>query len=562
MIVDNKNDGGFNLNLKKLFTAIVCGAITLSALSFSPVVSLDADAASFSDVNNAAVFVKQQTSVTCTLASNVMMLRRAAMMRGDSDWSSVTENACRSTLWCEGVGMYHSYQYKNINVSYQYISGSPRTALINALKQHPEGIVAYDYDYPHAILLTDYTDGVFYCADPARNTPSGRMKVSNALISIDNVDTYWYVASPTVSFNGAKTVDDTSTSVKENWQITSSDGVNMRSGAGISYSRVGGVPYKAVISVTKKKASEGYTWGYTSYGSSNGWVALNYATQVTSSAALENTSTVPKTGLMLGNTLTVKGSATGGSGSYQYMLQVKKSTDVDWTTVRNYASSASMVFNPTSAGQYSLYVKVKDSTGKTDGKKLVVFVGDTALENTSTVPKTGLMLGNALTVKGSATGGAGTYQYTLLTRKIDETDWTTAVDYSTTSKMVFCPSSAGKYILYVKVKDNAGKVVGKQFTVKVGDTPLENNSRMTKETISLGTGVIVKGLASEGTGSYEYTLLVKKSGTTVWKTIRDYDTDPSIELTPQSAGQYDVYVKVRDSAGNIAKKTLTLNVNA
>ena len=457
------------MNLKKLFTAIVCGAITLSALSFSPVVSLDADAASFSDVNNAAVFVKQQTSVTCTLASNVMMLRRAAMMRGDSDWSSVTENACRSTLWCEGVGMYHSYQYKNINVSYQYISGSPRTALINALKQHPEGIVAYDYDYPHAILLTDYTDGVFYCADPARNTPSGRMKVSNALISIDNVDTYWYVASPTVSFNGAKTVDDTSTSVKENWQITSSDGVNMRSGAGISYSRVGGVPYKAVISVTKKKASEGYTWGYTSYGSSNGWVALNYATQVTSSAALENTSTVPKTGLMLGNTLTVK---------------------------------------------------------------------------------------------GSATGGAGTYQYTLLTRKIDETDWTTAVDYSTTSKMVFCPSSAGKYILYVKVKDNAGKVVGKQFTVKVGDTPLENNSRMTKETISLGTGVIVKGLASGGTGSYEYTLLVKKSGTTVWKTIRDYDTDPSIELTPQSAGQYDVYVKVRDSAGNIAKKTLTLNVNA
>lgn len=45
--------------------------------------------------------------------------------------------------------------------------------LIELLAQHPEGIVLYDRRQPHAVLLTDYTDGVFYCSDPAGSVSSG-----------------------------------------------------------------------------------------------------------------------------------------------------------------------------------------------------------------------------------------------------------------------------------------------------------------------------------------------------------------------------------------------------
>ena len=45
--------------------------------------------------------------------------------------------------------------------------------LIQLLAEHPEGIVLYDRRQPHAVLLTDYTDGVFYCSDPAGSVSSG-----------------------------------------------------------------------------------------------------------------------------------------------------------------------------------------------------------------------------------------------------------------------------------------------------------------------------------------------------------------------------------------------------
>lgn len=42
--------------------------------------------------------------------------------------------------------------------------------LITLLSQHPEGIVLYDRSQPHAVLLTDYTNGNFYC--PIRQATS------------------------------------------------------------------------------------------------------------------------------------------------------------------------------------------------------------------------------------------------------------------------------------------------------------------------------------------------------------------------------------------------------
>ena len=58
-----------------------------------------------------------------------------------------------------------------------------------------EGIVLYDRRQPHAVLLTDYTDGVFYCSDPAGSVSSGRVPISAASISIAGASCYWYISS-------------------------------------------------------------------------------------------------------------------------------------------------------------------------------------------------------------------------------------------------------------------------------------------------------------------------------------------------------------------------------
>jgi hypothetical protein len=159
------------------------------------------NAATFDDINQSAVFVKQQAKDTCTLASAVMMVRRAAMATGNSNWAAITESSMKGTAWKNGSGLYYNFTYAGIKVSNGklYNNSSNVNKLIELLQSHPEGVVIYDYSKPHAILLTDYTNGTFYCADPANSTPSGRIPITSASITINSADAYWYVASPQVN---------------------------------------------------------------------------------------------------------------------------------------------------------------------------------------------------------------------------------------------------------------------------------------------------------------------------------------------------------------------------
>ena len=86
----------------------------------------------------------------------------------------VTENSVRSTAWSNGLA--HSFTYREMQVAYATLPSNHQEKtqlLIQLLAQHPEGIVLYDRTQPHAVLLTDYTNGVFYCSDPAGNISSG-----------------------------------------------------------------------------------------------------------------------------------------------------------------------------------------------------------------------------------------------------------------------------------------------------------------------------------------------------------------------------------------------------
>ena len=89
-------------------------------------------------------------------------------------------------------------QYLHIPVVFLacgYVTLDTGHTKIDLLAKHPEGIVLYDRRQPHAVLLTDYTDGVFYCSDPAGSVSSGRVPISAASISIAGASCYWYISS-------------------------------------------------------------------------------------------------------------------------------------------------------------------------------------------------------------------------------------------------------------------------------------------------------------------------------------------------------------------------------
>ena len=128
-------------------------------------------------------YFKQSRGGTCTLASAAMMLRRRAYLDG-----------IKSTAWSGGLS--HSFTYNDMHVGYATLpsgKAAKTEALVSILAEHPEGIVLYDRTRPHAVLLTDYTDGVFYCSDPSNGVASGRVPLSAASISIGGASCYWYI---------------------------------------------------------------------------------------------------------------------------------------------------------------------------------------------------------------------------------------------------------------------------------------------------------------------------------------------------------------------------------
>lgn len=157
------------------------------------------------DMNvDAGFYFKQSRSNTCTLTAAAMMLRRYAYFNAMDGWTDVTENSLRSTAWYNGLS--HDFTYKEMQVGYATLPSNKEEKtrrLIELLDEHPEGIVLYNRKKPHAVLLTDYTNGVFYCADPANNNSSGRIPLSNTTVSVSNASCYWYVVTETDSIAAA-----------------------------------------------------------------------------------------------------------------------------------------------------------------------------------------------------------------------------------------------------------------------------------------------------------------------------------------------------------------------
>lgn len=155
-------------------------------------------AATYEEINQDQVFLKQEQRGTCTLASTAMMLRRAALLNGDENWAQITEASCRQAFWIAGCGLPYSFSYGEMTVGHETLPGgvANEAVLIDLLEAHPEGIMLHAACVPHGILLTEYKDGQFYCADPSEYVGEGIIPIEEAWgTRVENSNAYWYVTS-------------------------------------------------------------------------------------------------------------------------------------------------------------------------------------------------------------------------------------------------------------------------------------------------------------------------------------------------------------------------------
>jgi len=273
---------------------------------------------------------------------------------------------------------------------------------------------------------------------------------------------------------------------------------------------------------------------------------------------LKNTSTISANQINLGSTVSVKASATGGAGNYTYAVYYKKKSDSKWTAKQDFTKNTAVSIKPDKAVNYDICVKVKDGNGNIEKKYFVVKVCD-VLKNTSTVSAAQINLGSTVSVKASATGGAGNYTYAVYYKKKSDSKWTAKQDFTKNTAVSIKPAKAVNYDICVKVKDSSGTVEKKYFVVKVCDI-LKNTSTVSATQINLGSAVSVKASATGGAGNYTYAVYYKQQSQSKWTSKQDFTKNTAVSIKPAKATDYDICVKVKDGNGNIEKKYFELTV--
>ena len=182
---------------------------------------------------------------------------------------------------------------------------------------------------------------------------------------------------------------------------------------------------------------------------------------------LENTSAISASAITLGDTVTLTGSATGGTAPYQYQMLYKKVSDTKWTTKQNFSANTTVSIKPANATDYDVCIKVKDNTGTIEKKFFTVKVTNAKLTNNSTISVTEITLGNTITLTGSATGGTAPYTYAMFYKKKSDTKWTTKQDFKANASVSIKPANAVEYDVCIKVKDSTGTIEKKYFSVTV-----------------------------------------------------------------------------------------------
>lgn len=201
--------------MKRIISCII--ALFL-AVTIMPVMATTVEAAT-KITDKSVYYVTGYRSGDCVLTSNIYMMRRAAILRDSTKWSGLNNTSVplRSAI-CVGSSKYSSsvlnkYTYTYDGLTFKGNSGKlsgsvsqKKKKLRTLLKKHPEGIVVWARNcgkgYPHAVLLTEYKNGTFYCAEPTYNADKYKKKGKNkgiqkfsqcTITSMGRLTKYWYL---------------------------------------------------------------------------------------------------------------------------------------------------------------------------------------------------------------------------------------------------------------------------------------------------------------------------------------------------------------------------------
>jgi hypothetical protein len=281
--------------------------------------------------------------------------------------------------------------------------------------------------------------------------------------------------------------------------------------------------------------SAGYYQVYLNVTDSMGIEATSNVAYATVNS-LPTVSTSPATVVMdVGQSRMFTSTVSGGTTPYSYQWYLNGSAVSG-------ATGTSWMFTPSSAGNYTVYLIIKDTAGvsatsNTDS----VDVNTKPMVTISPTPVT-MDVGQSQAFTSSVSGGTSPYSYQWYLDNSPVSD-------ATSASWTYTPPSPGSHTVYLKVTDAANATTISNTVPVTVNGPLSVNILPTSATLDVGQSKLFNSTISGGTPPFTYQWYSNGS---------PGGTGATWSFAPASAGSYSIYVNVTDAVGTVVKSNTAI----
>ena len=230
--------------------------------------------------------------------------------------------------------------------------------------------------------------------------------------------------------------------------------------------------------------------------------------------------------------------ATGGTAPY--VFSVTAGTLPDGLTL---ASGGAISGMPKTAGQFAFSVGVTDAKGGSAASGFVITIQPGALSLGGTL--SGGKVGVPYTGQITATGGTAPYSYA-------GTGLPGGLGLSAAGAISGTPTTAGQFTLSATVTDAKGATAGNRYGITIAPADLSITTATLPDGV-VGVAYAATLSASGGEPPYAWTVTGLPGGVTA-------TAAGAIAGTPAAAGKFTVSASVKDAAGTIVTKSLSLTI--
>ena len=255
----------------------------------------------------------------------------------------------------------------------------------------------------------------------------------------------------------------------------------------------------------------------------------------------------------------VGGATTGLKYKFVWMKEDWKS----WGVIRDFDSLNNANWKPTSSGDYTLYLDIKDQQGRIVTKTIDYKINMGWSHNGIKVDKQSPQIEDttiklSADVEGTTTG----LKYKFVWMKENWNNWGVIRDFDSSSNANWKPTSSGEYTLYLDVKDQQGRIVTKTIDYKINASWLHNGIKVDRQSPQIENTAINLNADVKGTTTgLKYKFVWMKENWSSWGVIKDFNEVSSVNWTPSETGSYSIYLDIKDQNGKTETGSLNFRID-